>query len=231
MNKKNFAVPVKFWALFCSILGINLTSNYLLTCVLALTGFCYLGAQRNYKFLISSVVFYGVLALLLYLIRFHSLHMLFFSEFYVVLFWNIFPVCIVGWDILTTPPGELSAFFSKIKMPPAFILGLLVMFRFFPTMKTELKNVKLSMKNRGLTAPGQIFRHPINTCEYVLVPCMLRCLQIADQLSVSAVARGAECPGNRGSYYGRKINIADIICFIVWTVVTISFLLVGGIRF
>lgn len=68
-------------------------------------------------------------------------------------------------------------------------------------MKAELKAVGLSMKNRGLTSVRQFAVHPLASVEYVLVPLLLRILQIADQLAVSAVARGAECPGVRKSYY------------------------------
>lgn len=109
------------------------------------------------------------------------------------------------------------------------ILGLLVIFRFFPTMKSELKCVWLSMRNRGLTASIQIVRHPMASCEYVLVPLLLRCLQIADQLSVSAVARGAERPGKRGSYYGKKVGIYDYIWLVLWFIVTVVFFSIGGV--
>lgn len=231
MYRKNFAIPVKLWALVCAIAGISLTADPLLTCILTITGFVYLAFQHNYRFLISAIIFYSVLALLLYLIRFHGVHMALFSEFYVLMFWNLFPVCIVGWDLLTTSPGELSAFLAKIRMPAYGILGLLVTFRFFPTMKAELKSVGRSMKNRGLTDPRQVLRHPLISCEYVLVPCLLRCMQIADQLSVSAVARGAEYPGNRGNYYEKKFSLADGGFIVIWTIVTGCFLAIGGVRF
>ena len=113
--------------------------------VLALAGFAYLAAQRNWRLLRSFGAFYALLAVLLYLIRFHGLHMVVFSEFYVLMFWNLSPVFIVGWDLITTPPGEIAAFLSRIHMPSSVILGLLVMFRFFPTMKAELKSVGLSL--------------------------------------------------------------------------------------
>ena len=64
-----------------------------------------------------------------------------FSEFYVLMFWNLSPIFLVSWDLITTPPGMLSAFLSRLRMPTPFILGLLVVFRFFPTMRTELKGV------------------------------------------------------------------------------------------
>ena len=230
MSRKNFAVPVKLWALLCAIIGISLTANPILNCVLTLTGFFYLVFQKNIRFLRSCLVFYGVLAFLLYLIRFQGFHMVLFSEFYVLMFWNMFPVFLVGWDLLTTPPGELAAFLSKIRMPAPFILGLLVMFRFFPTMRGELKSVWQSMRNRGLTMPAQILQHPLISCEYIVVPCLLRCMQIADQLSVSAAARGAECPGSRGSYYEKRFDAADVVFVILWTAVTGIFLLAGEIR-
>ena len=174
--------------------------------------------------------FEGPLDLLLYLIRYHGLHMVVFSEFYVLMFWNLSPVFLVGWDLITTPPGELAAFLSRIHMPTAVILGLLVLFRFFPTMKAELKGVGRSMRNRGLTAPARLLTHPAASCEYVLVPMLLRCLQLADQLSVSAVARGAEAPGKRGSYHERKMDTLDWCQLVLWPVVTVLFLWMGGMR-
>ena len=173
MRRRNLAIPVKLWALACAILGISLTANTVLTCVLTLTGFAYLAAQRNWWLLRSFGAFFALLAVLLYLIRFHGLHMVVFSEFYVLMFWNLSPVFIVGWDLITTPPGEIAAFLSRIHMPSSVILGLLVMFRFFPTMKVEIRSVGRSMRNRGLTAPAQLLCHPAASCEYVAVPLQI----------------------------------------------------------
>lgn len=230
LGRRNLAVPVKLWALACAIVGISLTSNTVLTCVLAGVGFAYAAFQRNFRLVCSFGAFYAVLALLLYLIRFHGLHMAVFSEFYVLMFWNLSPVFIVGWDLVTTPPGELAAFLSRLRAPTGVILGLLVVFRFFPTMRSELAGVARSMRNRGLTRAGQMLRHPAASCEYVLVPLLLRCLQVADQLAVSAVARGAQAPGVRGSYYGRAMDAADWFWLVAWMAATAAFLLVGGVR-
>ena len=83
MRRGNFAIPVKLWALACTIIGISLTADTVLTCVLTVTGFAYLGAQRNWRLLRSMAVFYALLGILLYLIRFHDFHPAVFSEFYV----------------------------------------------------------------------------------------------------------------------------------------------------
>ena len=80
------------------------------------------------------------------------------------------------------------------------------------------------MKNRGLTAAGQLLAHPVQSMEFVLVPFLLRVLQLADQLSVSAVARGAERPGVRGSYYEKRIGARDHIAAAACALVTASYL-------
>lgn len=230
MRETALSVPVKAGAVACAILGVSLTANALLTCLIAMLAFCQLLFERRWKLCLTFGAFYLVLALLLYLIRFHGLHMVIFSEFYVLMFYNLMPVFLVAWDLTTTPPGQLSAALSKIHTPTPVILGLLVVFRFFPTIKSELKGIRQSMKNRRLTGPVQVFRHPAVTCEYVLVPLLLRCLQTADQLSVSAMVRGAQAPGVRGSYYARKMYAADFLWLGIWTIGTILFVIIGGIR-
>mgnify|MGYP002536199820 CR=1 FL=1 len=219
----SFAVPVKLWALLCVFAGVTIGGNVLLTCILTGGALLYLVLQRNFRLAASYGCFYLLLALLLYGIRFHGLHMPVFSEFYVLMFWNLSPIFLVSWDLITTPPGMLSAFLSRLRMPTPFILGLLVVFRFFPTMRTELKGVGRSMKNRGLTAAGQLLAHPVQSMEYVLVPFLLRVLQLADQLSVSAVARGAERPGVRGSYYEKRAGARDHIAAAACALVTASY--------
>ena len=120
MGRRNLAVPVKLWALACTIIGISLTTDTLLTCVLTVAGFIYLGVQRNWRFLRSMAAFYAALGILLYLIRFHDFH--------------------------------------------------------------------------------------------------------------PAVARGAERPGKRGSYYGKRSDALDGICLALWTGATAVFLFAGGVR-
>lgn len=200
-GEHSFAVPTKFFALLCAMLGIFLVKNILFTTVLVIFCFVYVGFQRNYRLMTSCGAFYLLLSLLLYAIRFWGYHTVIISEFLVLFFWSSMVMLMLFWDLFMTPPGELSSFLSSIHMPTGVILGLMVIFRFFPTMKAELKAVGLSMKNRGLTSVRQFAVHPLASVEYVLVPLLLRILQIADQLAVSAVARGAECPGVRKSYY------------------------------
>lgn len=199
MERRSLAVLAKAGAVLCAMVGVSLAPDALQTWLLAAPAFGQLLYQRKLRLALSFGACYLLLSLLLYGIRFHGLRMVIFSEFYVLMFFSLMPVFVTAWDLISTPPGELSAALSQIHAPTPVILGMLVVFRFFPTMKAELRGVHQSMKNRRLTGPAQVLCHPAVTCEYVLVPLLLRCLQIADQLSVSAVAR----PGD-GAYRAQR---------------------------
>lgn len=63
MQRTDAAISVKLWALVCTIMGISLTSNMVLTCVLAMCGFTFLAVQRNFRLLRGFGVFYLILAI------------------------------------------------------------------------------------------------------------------------------------------------------------------------
>ena len=88
----SFAVSVKLWALLCVFAGVTIGGNVLLTCILTGGALLYLVLQRNFRLAASYGCFYLLLALLLYGIRFHGLRMPAFSEFYVLMFWNLSPI-------------------------------------------------------------------------------------------------------------------------------------------
>lgn len=225
----DFSVPVKLWVLSLTLLGVFLVADAKLTWVLTLLGLVYLAAQYQWKALFGYMVFYGGLSLLMVLIQRFGLRLWIFSEFYVFQFWWLMAIFIVSWNLITSPPGNISAFFSRIHAPTGIILGMLVIFRFFPTMRTELRSLRESMHNRGLTAAGQVLSHPISTFEYILVPMLMCCLQIADQLAVSAVSRGIETPVKRSSYYTQKMKVRDYGCIFLYTVFVSVFFITGGV--
>ena len=225
---RTLAVPVKLVAFACMLLCVFLTDHPLWLWLPSLVGLCHLAFQGRWRLVASFTSFYLVLAALLWAIVAQGLRMVLFSEFTVLLFWILFPAMIVSWDLMTTPPGLLAEFMSRLHAPTPWILGMLVVFRFFPTMGSELASIVQSMRNRALLSPLQIVRHPALSCEYVLVPLLLRCLQTADQLTVSAIARCAEQPGVRGSYHGRPLRLGDWAWMAVWIVTATVFLTLGG---
>lgn len=227
---RSLKVPVKLCAFACVLACSALTTNPVMLGFPTLLSLLCVAMQGRGRLALSFAATYAVIALLLCLIRFHGLHMIVFSEFHVLLLWTMSPTIVMGWDLVTTPPGDLSSFLSRLRAPAPLILGVLVAFRFFPTMAAQLARIVQSMRNRALTAPTRMIAHPAASCEYIIVPLMLRCLQIADQLTVSAVARGAQRNGIRGSYYGRPYLVRDWIWLSVWITGTVAFLFAAGTK-
>ena len=229
VNAPGFEAAVKVFVLFCALLGVSLCADINRTWILSLLGLGYLLVQRSWKQFISWLVFYGLLSAVLYLILRHNFHTKIISEYYIYTFWFLTPVFIVSWDLVSSPPGTLIAFLSRLRAPSPVILGTLVIFRFFPTMKTALRGLGESLRNRGLLGAGTMARHPLAVFEYALVPLLLGCLQIADQLSVSAISRGIEAPVKRESYYEQNMRARDYLCMAAAGAGTLFFLLYWGV--
>jgi energy-coupling factor transport system permease protein len=227
-NSFGFAVPVKLWVLLCMILGVFLTGDLNRTWMLSLAGLLYLAVQRAWSQVVSYGLFYGLLCLLRFLIRVYGFHSELVPDFHLFMFWRMTPVFIAAWNLMTTRVGSISAFLSGLRAPAGVILGMLVVFRFFPTMSAELRRLREAMRNRGLLRPSRIARHPLSTLEYILVPMLLHCLRIADELAVSALSRGIEAAVKRESYYSVKMGLRDYGCLLCSAAALGVFLLSGG---
>lgn len=65
--------------------------------------------------------------------------------------------------------------------------------RFFPTLKEESSAVADAMRVRGLALSlKNLVSKPALMFESAVVPVMLRCAKIADELAAAAVARGID---------------------------------------
>ena len=147
----SFAVPVKLWALLCVFVGVNLVMTCFSPASRPAGRFFIFSCERHFRLAVSYGCFYLVLAITLYGIRFHGLHMPIFSEFYVLMFWKLSPIFRMSWGSDYDPAGNALCLFL-VSMPTSVILGLLV-FRFFPTMRAELRSGQVD-ENRGLTRTG-----------------------------------------------------------------------------
>lgn len=226
-NASDFAIPVKLIAFSSSMISVFATKGSPLTPIVFFVALIYLLAQKNYRQSLSYIVFYGILWFLMFLIREYGLKMLVFSEFHLFLFWWMTPIFMVSVNLANSPPGQISSFLSKIHAPTTLILGILVVFRFFPTMKAEVRALRESMYNRGLATGKQFLFHPASTFEYILVPIMMRCIQIADQLTISALSRGIEAPVKRTSYYDKNMTAKDYLCIALCLLSLAAFICMG----
>jgi len=123
------------------------------------------------------------------------------------------PVLMLGsWLIKTTKINDFIASMEKMKLPASVIIPLAVTLRFMPTIQTEFRFIKNTMKMRGISLSlGSIVKRPLMTTEYAMVPLLMRSIKVADELSASALTRGLGRHKKRTSYRDVRLNRKDIL--------------------
>ena len=96
--------------------------------------------------------------------------------------------------------SRLIAVLTRWRCPKPFVLTLAIAYRFMPTVAGEASCIRdaLAMRGRPL-ALSSFVRAPKEMLECVLVPLMMRCTRIADELAASATTRAIENPARRTS--------------------------------
>jgi energy-coupling factor transport system permease protein len=108
--------------------------------------------------------------------------------------------------------SELIAGLQKLYCPKSISLALAIALRFIPTIRQELSQIKDAMKTRGVSLNFVTFvKAPTVTMEYLLIPFMMRCIKVADELAAAAVTRAIENPAPRGMRIPMKIRPREIV--------------------
>lgn len=96
---------------------------------------------------------------------------------------------------------------QRMKLPQSVTIPLVVMFRYIPTLRIEYRMIRNTMDIRGIsdTLWKRITR-PIATIEYILIPLLMRCLKVTDELAASGTTRGLELEKKR--YALREIHFS-----------------------
>lgn len=72
-------------------------------------------------------------------------------------------------------------------------IPLVVMFRYIPTLRIEYRQIRSTMDIRGISDTlWKRVSHPLATIEYILIPLLMRCLKVTDELAASGTTRGLE---------------------------------------
>ena len=123
------------------------------------------------------------------------------------------PICLFAAVFATTTKiGDLTAALYGMRLPKAVVVPLVIAVRFFPTLKEESSAVADAMRVRGLAlSPKNLVSKPALMFESAVVPVMLRCAKIADELAAAAVARGIDRPGRKTSYNAPRFGWADFL--------------------
>lgn len=152
------------------------------------------------KWAAKMLVFYIAVAYLNALLRYISIPVLsvIMSVFGVTIL-KLVPIAMIGiWILRTTHMDDLMVSLQRLRVPQAVTIPLVVMFRYIPTLRIEYRMIRNTMDIRGIsdTVWKQII-HPISTFEYILIPLLMRCLKVTDELAASGTTRGLELEEKR----------------------------------
>ena len=86
------------------------------------------------------------------------------------------------------------------------------MFRFFPTIVEEYGAIGDAMRMRGIRFGGG---KPAKMLEYRMVPLMISCVKIGDELSAAALTRGLGAPVRRTNICQIGFGLFDIMAMLV----------------
>ena len=137
---------------------------------------------------------------------------------------RMIPVLMLGsWLVHTVKINDFITAMEKLKLPTGIVITLAVTLRFIPTIQTEFRYIKNTMKMRGISLSlGSVVRKPLMTTEYAMVPLLMRSIKIADELSASALTRGLGQSKTRTSYRDVYLCRTDILWAVTYSVFTIA---------
>lgn len=120
----------------------------------------------------------------------------------------------------TTTVSAFMAAMEKLHIPQAITIPLAVTFRFFPTIGEEHNAIKGAMQIRGVRLGGG---KPMKMLEYRLIPLMISCMNISDELSAAALTRGLGSSGKRTNIAVLRFNFLDILAFVFCGIAWVMF--------
>lgn len=130
--------------------------------------------------------------------------------------------------------SQLLSGLQRMKCPKSMTYAVAIALRFIPTIRQELSQIKDAIKTRGIRMNVfSVIQAPLSYLEYIMVPFIMRCVKIADELAASAACRAIENPKPRGEYRRLRIKYYDILYMGFVTVFNLGILIIdkriGGV--
>ena len=140
----------------------------------------------------------------------------------------ILPCIIAGtYAFTTTSVSEFVCAMRKLKIPETIIIPCMVVIRFFPTLREDYHQIRNAMALRGIiSAKSDMFRHPMQYLEYILIPILMNGNNVAQDLSVAALTKGIGLPNEHTSLSAIKVKTVDWMYMFVCSLPIVLF--VGG---
>ena len=123
-------------------------------------------------------------------------------------------IAMASYMVNTTTVSEFMSAMERMRVPQGLSIPLSVVFRFFPTVAEEYAAISDAMRMRGIRFGG---KKPGKMIEYRLVPLLVCCVKIGDELSAAALTRGLGAPIRRTNVCRIGLRVQDIfamsVCF------------------
>ncbi|MBE6071864.1 MAG: energy-coupling factor transporter transmembrane protein EcfT [Clostridium butyricum] len=221
MLKINFDFRTKLIIIFLTMSLVSiLTSDiliYTLICALSV----YLLIQ-GYK---RKTIIYDIVLMIFIILRFFSKGngiTFIIPEMFLFMVLRMILMVMSAQPIIGMVPGEVVAVLKKIHTPDYFSLPFIFMLRFFPTVKSEFRDVFAALKLRKLLS----IKHPLNSIEYIITPIIFRSSRISEELAASAECRGISNPGNHTCLRNIKFELKDWLMCVISICITVVYVII-----
>ena len=144
------------------------------------------------------------------------------AQLFVVTFFQIigkvFPAGVTGAVIIqTTRVNEFVAALTRWRVPRVLVTPFAVVFRYFPAMREQARNLRDAMAVRGLSpTPLSLLRHPVEVTTRLYVPMLVSATVIADEIADAALVRGIDNPAPRTCLVDLALGAADVVVILVF---------------
>lgn len=124
--------------------------------------------------------------------------------------------------VSTTTVSEFIAAMEKIHMTNKITIPLSVMFRLFPTVQEEFSAINTAMRMRDIRFGG---KKTGKIMEYRMIPMMIGCVKIGNELSAAALTRGLGAPVKRTNICRTGFGFFDVVMMALCTAVIVFWIL------
>ena len=131
------------------------------------------------------------------------------------------PLVMLVTCIVVGNSSELMSSLQKIKVPKPIIVMICILIRFFPVLSKENIAIRNGMKARGLFSNWKDFmRNPFLVYECFMVPLIIRCIKLSDELGATAELRGLNADKKRTCIYEVYFGLKDICALAIYGAAT-----------
>ena len=125
---------------------------------------------------------------------------------------KLIPIMMMGlWILRTTYMDDLMVHFNgcgcpSSHNPPCCYVPI------YPYLRIEYRQIRSTMDIRGISdTVWKRVSHPLATIEYILIPLLMRCLKVTDELAASGTTRGLELECKRYALRPIRFSWREIV--------------------